>query len=83
MNDYLRESLSYFGLYRKLFQVKKKYIPARISYGNHKDQYFLYYESDQIVTDKVIVWAHSGGWNAGSPQLCDIADMSGNSMPPE
>ena len=23
MNDYLRESLSYFGLYRRMFQVKK------------------------------------------------------------
>lgn len=25
MNDYLRESLSYFGLYRKMFRIKKKY----------------------------------------------------------
>ena len=71
MNDYLRESLSYFGLFRKMLQIRKKYTPVQISYGKNKEQYFLYYEPDQTVDDKIIVWAHGGGWNAGSPRLFD------------
>ena len=71
MKDYLRESLSYFGLYRKMFQVKKKYIPVTVSYGNNKEQYFLYYDLGKAVSDKVIVWVHGGGWNAGSPRFFD------------
>ncbi len=71
MNDYLRESLSYFGLYRKMFQVKKIYKPVEISYGSDKDQYFLYYEPKKVKSDKIIVWVHGGGWNAGNPKFFD------------
>lgn len=71
MNDYLRESLSYFELYRKMFQVKKKYKPVTVSYGENKEQYFLYYEPDRIISDKIIVWVHGGGWNAGNPKFFD------------
>ena len=72
MNDYLRESLSYFELYRKMFQVKKKYKPVTVSYGENKEQYFLYYEPDRIISDKIIVWVHGGGWNAGNPKFFDF-----------
>ena len=72
MNDFLRESLSYFGLYRKMFQVKKKYTPSSVSFGRHKDQYFLYYEPEKAVSDTIIVWVHGGGWNAGSPRFFDF-----------
>jgi hypothetical protein len=61
MNDYLRESLSYFGLYRKMSQVKKKFKPVAVPFGRNKEQYFLYYEPEQILSDKIIVWIH-GGW---------------------
>lgn len=71
MNDYLREMMSYFGLYRKMFEIRKKYKPVKVSYGEHKEQYFLYYEPDKIISDKIIVWVHGGGWNAGSPRLFD------------
>ena len=71
MKDYLRESLSYFGLYRKMFRVKKKYTPVKVSYGNNKEQYFLYYEPEKISCDKIIVWVHGGGWNGGSPRFFD------------
>ena len=71
MNDYLRESLSYFGLYKKMFQVKKKYKPVAVSYGKNKDQYFLYYEPKRMISDKIIVWVHGGGWNAGNPRFFD------------
>ena len=50
MNDSLRESLSYFGLYRKMFQVRKKFEPVKVSYGTDREQYFLYYEPDQRMT---------------------------------
>lgn len=71
MNDFMRESLSYFGLYWRMFQVKKKYRPEMVSYGNNKDQYFLYYEPQKALSDKIIVWVHGGGWNAGNPKFFD------------
>ena len=72
MNDFLRESLSYFGLYRNMFQVRKKYDPVMVPYGKNREQYFLYYEPDQIIHEKIIVWAHGGGWNAGNPRFFDF-----------
>ena len=69
--DYLRENLSYFGLYWKMFQVKKKCKPVKVSYGRDKEQYFLYYEPKRVVSDKIIVWVHGGGWNAGNPKFFD------------
>lgn len=71
MNDYLRESLSYFGLYKKMFQQKKIVKPEFVSYGNDKEQYFLYYEPQNLISDKMIFWVHGGGWNAGSPKFFD------------
>ena len=37
----------------------------------HREQFFLYYEPDKIISDKIIVWVHGGGWNAGSPGFFD------------
>ena len=71
MNDFLRESLSYFGLYRKMFQAKKKHRPVMVPYGDNKEQYFLYYEPEKACSDKVIIWVHGGGWNAGNPRFFD------------
>ncbi len=71
MKDYLRESLSYFGLYKKMFQQKKIVKPEFVSYGKDKEQYFLYYEPQNLVSDKIIFWVHGGGWNAGSPKFFD------------
>ncbi len=72
MNDFMRESLSYFGLYRKMLQVKKIYKPEFVSFGEDKNQYFLYYEPKKPVSDKVIIWIHGGGWNAGTPKYFDF-----------
>lgn len=72
MKDSLRESLSYWGLYWKMFQVKKAIKAQAVSFGNDKQQYFLYYEPEHIASDKVIIWVHGGGWNAGSPKLFDF-----------
>ncbi len=76
MNDYLRESFSYFGLYKKMFMVKKKYTPSYVSFGQDKDQYFLYYEPRNPVSDKIIVWIHGGGWNAGNPKFFDYVGQN-------
>ena len=76
MNDYLRESFSYFGLYKKMFMVKKKYTPSYVSFGQDKDQYFLYYEPQNPVSDKIIVWIHGGGWNAGNPKFFDYVGQN-------
>ena len=71
MNDYMRESLSYFGLYSKMLQVKKRFRPKQVNYGRNKDQYFLYYEPERVISDKAIIWVHGGGWNAGTPKFFD------------
>ena len=76
MNDSLRESLSYLGLYMKMFSVKKTVRPEYVSFGEHKDQYFLYYEPTKIISDKVFVWVHGGGWNAGTPQFFDFVGQT-------
>ena len=73
MNDSIRESFSYFDLYRKMLRVKKRMIPESVSFGQDKDQYFLYYEPEHTVSDKIIVWVHGGGWNAGTPKYFDFA----------
>ena len=73
MYDSIRESLSYFGLYWKMLRVRKSIVPESVSFGQDKDQYFLYYEPEHTVSDKIIVWVHGGGWNAGTPKYFDFA----------
>ena len=36
MNDFLRENLSYFELFMKMFLVKKMVKPEYVSFGEHK-----------------------------------------------
>ena len=76
MNDYLRESLSYFGLYKKMLSVKHKILPESVSFGPDKEQYFLYYEPREVVSKKIIYWVHGGGWNAGNPKYFDYVGQS-------
>ncbi len=79
MNDFWRESFSYFGLYKKMAKVKKIFEPEYYYFGgddanscdDKKDMYFLYYEPKQITSDKIIFWVHGGGWNAGDPKYFD------------
>ena len=69
MIDYIRENLSYYPLFWKLlFENKKEFTPERVDFGSDKEQYFLYYEPTKIVSDKIVVWIHGGGWNAGNPK---------------
>ena len=72
MYDSIRESLSYFGLYWKMLRVRKRIVSESVSFGPHKDQYFLYYEPKHAVSDKIIMWVHGGGWNAGTPKYFDF-----------
>ena len=60
----------------KMFSVKKTVKPEYISFGEHKDQYFLYYEPLSRISDKVFVWIHGGGWNAGSPKFFDFVGQT-------
>ena len=71
MNDYMRESLSYFGLFWRMFRIKKTIKPERVSYGSDKEQYFHYYEPDDVISDKIVFWVHGGGWNSGNPKAFD------------
>ncbi len=71
MTDYLRENLSYGEIYYRLFRAKKHIKPEKVSYGNEKEQYFLYYRPVKAISRKVIIWVHGGGWNAGSPRFFD------------
>lgn len=72
MKDSTRESLSYFGLYWRLFRAKKRLAPQAVSFGDDRDQYFLYYEPPKPVSDIVVAWVHGGGWNAGTPRFFDF-----------
>ena len=76
MSDYWRETLSYFGIYRKLLCVKKRFLPEHVNYGPDKDQYFLYYEPKEAKSDKIIYWVHGGGWNAGNPKFFDYVGQA-------
>ena len=76
MNDSMRENLSYFGLYMKLFKAKKNVVPEHISFGEDKEQYFLYYEPEKVTSDKIFLWVHGGGWNAGSPKYFDFVGQT-------
>ncbi len=76
MNDSLRENLSYFGLYRKMLSVKKEVVAEYVSFGKHKDQYFLYYEPNEVCSDKIVIWVHGGGWNAGTPKYFDFVGQT-------
>ena len=77
MIDYIRENLSYYPLFWKLlFENKKEITPERVDFGNDKEQYFLYYEPAKIVSDKIVVWIHGGGWNAGSPSQFDYVGQA-------
>ena len=71
MIDFLRESFSYFGMIKPLKTYKKHTTPDRVDYGPDKDQYFLFYEPESAVSDKIIYWVHGGGWNAGDPDFFD------------
>jgi acetyl esterase/lipase len=71
MNDFLRESFSYSAIYKEIGKVTKIITPEKISYGLDKNQYYYYYEPDKVKSDKVIVWIHGGGWNAGTPEDFD------------
>lgn len=72
MRDSVRESLSYWGLYRKVLRAKKVLRPQFVSFGKNKHQYFLYYEPKNVISNKVILWVHGGGWNAGTPRMFDF-----------
>ena len=72
MNDFLRETLSYGAIYRKMWSIKKIVEPQVVSFGPHKDQYFLYYEPEKQAAEQIILWVHGGGWNAGSPRYFDF-----------
>lgn len=72
MRDSLRENLSYFGLYKRMFKAKKITEAEEITFGADKEQHFLYYAPLNVKSDKILVWIHGGGWNAGSPEFFDF-----------
>lgn len=55
-----------------MLHVKKEIKPQSVPFGTDKQQYFLYYEPENRTSDKIIVWVHGGGWNAGSPKQFDF-----------
>ena len=76
MKDYLRESFSYFGIYKELKTLTKEVTAEKVTYGPDKDQYFNYYEPEKVSSGKIIVWIHGGGWNAGDPEYFDYVGQN-------
>jgi len=77
MKDAVRESLSYWGLFGKMLQVKKEVEPKCIPFGGHKHQYFLYYEPKSVKSNTIIMWVHGGGWNAGKKTSLGLLELAG------
>ena len=71
MNDFLRESFSYPGIYKEIRKIERTIVPEKAAYGPEKNQYYCCYEPERPVSDKVIIWIHGGGWNAGTPEDFD------------
>ena len=71
MIDYIRENLSYYPMYYRMFKVKKEFTPERVDFGSDKDQYLLYYEPAKAISDKVIIWIHGGGWKKLKDEAVD------------
>lgn len=71
VNDFLRESFSYSKIFKEIRKIERKTDPERIDYGSDKNQYYYYYEPEKLLSDKIIIWIHGGGWNAGTPEDFD------------
>ena len=71
MNDFLRESFSYLEIFKEIKKIDKEIEPEKIAYGSDKNQYYYHYEPEKLLSDKIIVWIHGGGWNAGTPEDFD------------
>lgn len=71
MNDFLRESFSYSKIFKEIRKIERKIDPEKLTYGPDKNQYYFYYEPDELRSDKIIIWIHGGGWNAGTPEDFD------------
>ncbi|MCR5671484.1 MAG: alpha/beta hydrolase [Butyrivibrio sp.] len=71
MNDFLRESFSYSKIFKEIKKIERKISPERVAYGSDKNQYYYFYQPDKLLSDKVIIWIHGGGWNAGTPEDFD------------
>lgn len=71
MNDFLRESFSYSKIYKEIRRIERKIQPEKTAYGPDKNQYYYHYEPEEPVSDKIILWIHGGGWNAGTPENFD------------
>ena len=71
MNDFLREIFSYSGIFKEIRKIPRTISPEKLAYGSDRNQYYFFYEPDRLISDKVIIWIHGGGWNAGTPEDFD------------
>ena len=69
--DFLRESFSYSKIFKEIRKIERKIEPERCDYGSEENQYYYCYEPDKLLSDKIIIWIHGGGWNAGTPEDFD------------
>ncbi len=72
MIDFLRESFSYSKIFKEIRKIERKIEPEKRTYGPDENQYYYYYEPDRLSSDKIIIWIHGGGWNAGTPKDFDF-----------
>ena len=72
MIDFLRESFSYSKIFKEIRKIERKIEPEKRTYGPDENQYYYHYEPDTLSSDKIIIWIHGGGWNAGTPKDFDF-----------
>jgi acetyl esterase/lipase len=67
LRNTMGEYLSYPSLLMNISKANKGVQPAKVKYGEDKNQYFLCFLPEQICSKKVIVYIHGGGWRNGNP----------------
>lgn len=76
MNDTMREYCSYGKLILPILQYRRTIVPHVCRWGEHKDQYFLYFEAPQKKENKLVVYINGGGWRSYSPREHDFVGQT-------
>lgn len=79
MYDSLRENLSYFGLYKRMFKAKKEIMPKKISFGNEK-QWFKTLDKGIITNRSLEKGKYRGYWCIESAALVKALELDGTEL---
>lgn len=76
MNDTKREYSSYGKILLPLLMYRRPIVPHVCNWGDHKDQYALYFEAPEKKEDKLVVYINGGGWRNYAPRQHDFVGQT-------